>query len=179
MLLVSAGTATFLVQQTWWDSDDIPSLQDAIASNQGFEGTDEYDPATDDHYNLPQKAPRVQVLPLEESEGAPPKVKIEIQRWTAEEKIVAVESPGPARVALRLLNYPAWRVEVLHEGRTNQTEAEDSNQVIAPVPVGHSVIRVHFIRTADRTAGAIGTVVAVFILLSLNWWKLRTTNPTN
>jgi len=61
-ILLSASTATFLVQKTWWDSDDIPSLRDAIANDQGFEGTDEYDPRGDDHYSLPEKAPRVMVL---------------------------------------------------------------------------------------------------------------------
>src|SRR5712664_4239314 len=43
-LVVASGTATFLVQRAWWDSEDIPVLRKAIANGQGFEGTDEYDP---------------------------------------------------------------------------------------------------------------------------------------
>jgi len=171
VLLVSAGTATFLVQKAWWDSDDIPSLQDAIASGQGFEGTDEYDPATDDRYNLPQKAPRFDVLPADEAGGAPPKAKIEIQRWTAEEKIVAVDSASAARVALRLLKYPAWRAEISHKGKTSPAEVEDSNQVIVAVPAGHSVIRVRFTRTPDRTVGAILSLTVALILLILVWLR--------
>src|SRR6266576_3567109 len=72
VIVIIGGTATFLVRSAWWDSEDIPVLQEAIAKDQGFEGTDEYDPAGDDHYNLPEKAPRVQVLPAEVSWGVSP-----------------------------------------------------------------------------------------------------------
>src|SRR5436853_376834 len=99
VIVVIGGTATFLVQSTWWDSEDIPVLQEAIANDQGFEGTDEYDPAGDDRYNLPEKAPRVQVLPTEESAGSPPKAEIHIERWTAEERNLQVTSNEPVRVA--------------------------------------------------------------------------------
>ncbi|HXY23846.1 MAG TPA: hypothetical protein VEI73_04300 [Candidatus Acidoferrum sp.] len=170
VLLVSLGTGAFLVHSAWWDSDDIPSLQAGIANDQGFEGTDEYDPAADDHYNLPQNAPRIRVLAAEESDSAAPKAKIEIQRWTAEQKIVAVDAAGPARVALRLLNYPAWRVEVFHDGKISAAKEEDSNQVIGRVSAGTSVIQVHFARTPDRTAGAITTLAVIMILVSMNWF---------
>src|SRR5467141_3647312 len=69
VIVIIGGTATFLVRSAWWDSEDIPVLQEAIAQDQGFEGTDEYDPAGDDHYNLPEKAPRVQILPADDSEA--------------------------------------------------------------------------------------------------------------
>src|SRR6266576_2276003 len=48
VIVIIGGTATFLVRSAWWDSEDIPVLQEAIAKDQGFEGTDEYDPAGDD-----------------------------------------------------------------------------------------------------------------------------------
>jgi len=35
---------------------------------------------------LPEKTPRVKVLPAEESGGSAPKAEIHIERWTAEEK---------------------------------------------------------------------------------------------
>src|SRR5947207_4631981 len=104
VLIAVCGTATVLVKKTWWDSDDIPSLQEAVANDQGFEGTDEYDPVGDDHTNLPEKSARVQVLPAEESGGRAPQAEIRIERWTADEGVVRVNSNEPVRVGLRLLD---------------------------------------------------------------------------
>src|SRR5207245_6008443 len=61
VILAVAGTSTFLVRKAWRDSDDIPVLEDAIASGQGLDGTDEYDPMSDCQTDLPAKAPQVQV----------------------------------------------------------------------------------------------------------------------
>src|SRR5260370_10845366 len=80
VLAAVCGTATFLVKKAWWDSDDIPSLQEAVENDQGFEGTDEYDPAGDDHTNLPEKAARVQERPAGESEGNAPKAEGRLER---------------------------------------------------------------------------------------------------
>ena len=167
VLIAVGGTATFLVHKAWWDSDDIPSLQDAIENDQGFDGTDEYDPAGDDHYNLPPKAPRVQILTSDGSQEAKKILNIDISKWTAEEHIVAVRTREPMRVALRLLNYPAWRVELFHEMKSTPQEVEESGQMVIPLPAGISSIRVHFVRTPDRTWGMVISVVAVLILLTL------------
>lgn len=160
------GTATFLVHKAWWDSDDIPALEEAIANDQGFEGTDEYDPVGDDHYNLPGKAPRVQILPAEESERRAPKAEVHIERWTAEEKDLKVTSREPVRVALRLLDYPAWRVEV--NGKTIRAEhAETTAQMVLPLQAGLQHVRVKFVRTPDRTLGIAISVLGVLTLLAL------------
>ena len=162
------GTASFLVHKGWWDSDDIPALQEAIANDQGFEGTDEYDPVGDDHYNLPEKAPRVQILPADGSEGSPPHARIDIQRWTAEERSVAVISREPVRVALRLLDYPAWRVEV--NGKTIRAEhAETTAQMVLPLPAGLQHVRIRFVRTRDRSVGIAISTVGVLVLVVLMW----------
>jgi hypothetical protein len=161
------GTATLLVHKAWWDSDDIPALQEAIANDQGFEGTDEYDPAGDDHYNLPEKAPRLQILPAEESERRAPNAEVHIERWTAEEKDLRVTSREPLRVALRLLNYPAWRVEV--NGKTVRPEhAETTAQMVLPLPAGLQHIRVRFVRTPDRSLGIAISAMTMCALLLLS-----------
>ena len=165
-LAVTGGTATFLVQQAWWDSEDIPVLREAIAKDQGFEGTDEYDPRGDDHTNLPENAPRVQILPADGSEGRAPHARIDIQKWIAEERIVAVISGEPVRVALRLLNYPAWRVEVNGKTVTPQ-RAETSAQMILPLSPGTQRITARFARTPDRTLGIAISVMGVLALLAL------------
>jgi len=166
VLVVVGGTGTFLVHKAWWDSDDIPSLQDAIENDQGFEGTDEYDPAGDDHYNLPDKAPAVKILPAEGSEGHAPAAEVQVQRWTAEDRIVSVTTREPMRVALRLLDYPAWRVEV-NGAAIRPEHAETTAQMVLPLPAGSQRIRVSFVRTPDRTWGMVLSVIALLTLLTL------------
>jgi len=166
VLVVNGGTATFLVQKAWWDSEDIPVLRKAIASGQGFEGTDEYDPLSDDHTNLPEKAPAVQILPAEESGGSALKAEIRVARWTAEEKDLRVTSSKPLRAGLRLLNYPAWRVEVNGKAVTPQ-HAETNGQMILLLPAGTERITARFVRTTDRKLGIAISVAAALALLAL------------
>jgi tryptophan-rich sensory protein len=166
VIVVLGGIASFLVRNTWWDSEDIPVLQEALANDQGFEGTDEYDPAGDDHYNLPEKAPRVQILPADDSEASAPKAEVRIVRWSAEEKDLRVASREPLRVGLRLLNYPAWRVEVNGKAVTPQ-RPELSGQMILPLAPGTQRITAKFVRTPDRTLGSVISLLGVLTLLAL------------
>src|SRR5258708_24684933 len=86
VIVVIGGTAIFLVRSAWWDSEDIPVLQEAIANDQGFEGTDEYDPAGGCRFNLPEKTPRALGLPVEGSGGGKPNAEIHIERVAAGER---------------------------------------------------------------------------------------------
>jgi len=166
VLAAVCGTATVLVKKTWWDSDDIPSLQEAIANDRGFEGTDEYDPVGDDHTNLPEKAPRAQVLPAEESGGHAPDAEIRIERWSAEERVVRVVSTEPLRVALRLLDYPAWRVEV-NRKPVRPEHAETNGEMIVALTPGTQRITARLVRTPDRTLGSAISLLGVLTLLAL------------
>ena len=171
------GTAIFFVQHTWWDDEDISTLRAGIASGEGFDGTDEYDPVGDDHYNLPAKAPRVQVLPpADASEGqtsdAATTPTIFIERWTPERKMLRVESRQPARLALRLLNYPAWQVDV-NSSRIQPASADDTGQMIIPIAPGKSRVNVRFTRTPDRTIGAVVSAVSAFVVVLLLWMGNR------
>ncbi|HEY6263278.1 MAG TPA: hypothetical protein VIW93_00620 [Candidatus Acidoferrum sp.] len=165
-LSVTGGTAMFLVQRAWWDSEDIPTLREAIARDQGFEGVDEYDPLGDDHNNLSEKAPRVEILPSRESDGSTPNAQVRVVRWSAEERELRVTSDEPVRVALRLLDYPAWRVEVNGKTVTPQ-HAENTDQMILVLPAGTQRITVRFVRTADRSLGIAISVLGVLTLLAL------------
>src|ERR1700730_8646331 len=176
------STAVFLAQHTWWDDEEFSTLRATIASGRGFDGTDEYDPIGDDHYNLPAKTPRAQLLPP--AEGAESQVgkapatvpEVVVERWTPEDKIVQVDAPRPALLALRLLNYPAWKVE-LNGARIHPEQAEDSGQMIVPLPGGQSRVIARFTRTPDRTLGiAIGVVSALIAAFSL-WWGSRNRKP--
>lgn len=166
-LLGTAGVA--LVHKGWWDTEDIPVLRQAIANGSGFDGTDEYDPAGDDHTNIPTKSPEVMVMDTDTMQGPLTKPRIHMDRWTPEEKEVSFSSREPFFLGIRLLNYPAWRVEV-NGTKVTPRGGEDYNQMIVPLPAGESRLRVRFVRTWDRTLGGLlslaGALVAAWLLLT-------------
>jgi hypothetical protein len=166
VLAILGGTGVFLGKQGWWDGEDIPTLQAAIEKDDGFDGTDEYDPLSDDHYNLPAKAPLVRMLPPDNDSSNMTNAIVSVKKWTAEEKVLRVKARGPLRLALRLINYPAWRVEV--NGRKIAPErADDYDQMIVPVAAGESQVRVLFTRTWDRTLGGFLTAASLLVALLL------------
>jgi hypothetical protein len=162
-----ASTGVYLVQHTWWDDEDFSTLRAAVDSGDGFDGTDEYDPIGDDHYNLPLHAPVTQLLPLtDDTDTAGSQSlgnsKVVVDRWAAQGKIIRVQTTQPARLALRLLNYPAWHVEV--NGNPIQPQhAEDTGQMIVAIPAGESRVTVRFARTPDRTVGATLSILSFLL----------------
>jgi hypothetical protein len=159
---VLVAGATFFVHSTWWDTDDVTTLQAGVVAGSGFDGVDEYDPKGDDHYNLSLKAPQVQVLAADSDAGSAPPAgaTILVERWTASEKRLHVTAQAAVRIALRVLNYPAWRVEV-NGARVAPEKNGDTAQMIVAVPAGSSEISVVFGQTWDRTVGGIATIVSI------------------
>jgi len=166
LLLLSVPLAYFLANNTWWDPDDMPTLEAAIANQTGFDGTDEYDPLGDDHTNLPPNAPVTRILPAEAEDVPAPEARVQIQKWTTEEKSLRVDSPAPARLALRLLNYPAWRVEV-NGAHIVPGRPDNFDQMVIPILAGSSTIHVRFARTPDRTLGMLISILSVVLALAL------------
>jgi hypothetical protein len=160
------GTAVVLVQRGWWDTQDIPALRAAIASGVGFDGTDEYDPAGDDHTNLPTKSPQAMVMDTDSIPGPNSIPTIRVERWSPEDKEVSVNSREPFFLGLRLLNYPAWRAEVNGRAVTPRG-GDDYNQMIVPVPTGESHVSVRFVRTWDRTLGGGLSLLSALAALGL------------
>ena len=160
------GTAVVLVQRGWWDTQDIPALRAAIANGEGYDGTDEYDPAGDDHTNLPTKSPKAIVMDTDSIPGPNSIPKIRVERWSPEDKEVAVSSREPFFLGLRLLNYPAWRAEVNGSAVTPRS-GDDYNQMIVPVPTGESHVSVRFVRTWDRTLGGGLSLLSALVALGL------------
>jgi len=161
-----SGSGVVLAKRGWWDSEDIPGLRRAIAHGEGFEGTDEYDSAGDDHTNIPRKSLQAMVMDTDSMPGPVSKPKLQVDRWSPEDKEVSVSTRERFFLGLRLLNYPAWRVEV--NGTTVTPESgEDYNQMIVPVPAGESHVRVQFTRTRDRTVGDGLSLASALLLLWL------------
>jgi hypothetical protein len=168
--LAIVGSGRYLVKHTWWDTEDMPTLQAAMENGEGFEGTDEYDPKSDDHTDLPQKKPRAEFV---RSKGEPQEQdKIAIDAWIAEYRALATSTTQAARVAIRLVDYPAWRVTV--NGKPiNVQHAPGTAQMVVPVPAGESHIEIRFTRTMDRTIGGIISVLSACGFVGLLLWESR------
>ena len=168
VLAVLAYTATYMVRHTWWDSEDVPVLLEALQNDEGFEGVDEYDPLGDDHSLLPEKSERVTVTPAmsEAGQKVEPAARVTVQRWTAERKEIHVTTREPSILKLRLLDYPAWRVTV-NEAVVVPEQIGETAQITVPVVAGASNVVVRFIRTTDRTIGAVISGISVLIALLL------------
>jgi len=72
----------------------------------------------------------------------------------------------PAVLKLRLLDYPAWRVKV-NEAVVAPEQTGETAQITVPLAPGSSLVAVRFIRTPDRTIGAVISVVSALIALLL------------
>src|SRR6516225_3489647 len=172
VLLLSVPLAVFLVNETWWGFDEMPTQQAAIRDGKGYEGTDEYDPKGDDHLDLPADSPLARLLPENAAETPHPRAQVEVRLWSTERKDIRVDARDSARIALRVLNYPAWRVEV--NGRQVVPERlDDVNQMVIPVAPGISDIRVRFARTLDQTAGMLLSLASALVVATLFSVDLR------
>jgi len=145
-------------QVPWWDkAADLREMQDNVATGAGYEGTDEYTPVGADAYNIDKTARRVTV-------DGPAHAAIRVSTWNPEFKLFTAEMSAPDNLALRLFNYPAWRVEV--NGHVVQAGTRDgTGQMLVPVEAGANRVQITFVRTWDRTAGGWISIVAIALVL--------------
>jgi hypothetical protein len=175
--------AVALVNDGWWDSEDIPVLSRAIQAGRGYEGTDEYQPLGCDRYELPgtdalgemMAKPASRIQQFDRDAGALKPIhdnSVHIERWTANEKRFAPQEAGPRTLALRLLNYPGWRVQV--DGKfISPGAAPETAQTLIALPAGAHQVEVQFTSTWDRVAGVM--ISAIFaILLVVYMFFIRT-----
>jgi hypothetical protein len=166
LLVVVSG---YRIQRPWWeDADDLQELRDKMQDNivqdpantvAGYEGTDEYTPTGADSSAIDNGARRVTAEGLEHA-------RIHVVQWDAESKEFTAEMSAPARLALHLFNYPAWRVEV--NGRVVQAGTRESTgQLMVPVEAGPNRVKITFVRTWDRVVG--GWISLVTALLGMLW----------
>ena len=177
VLAITLPLAFLFVNNTWWDFDEMSAQNAAIISGTGFDGTDEYDPVGDDHMDLPANAPPAKILAAAPDGPPPPPSDIQIEKWTSEQKIIRIQSSAPARVALRVLNYPAWQVTRNGQPLTPD-RLEDINQMVVPIRAGASLIEVKLHRTTDRTAGALLSLLSALTAVVLLAFHKKT-NPTS
>ncbi len=167
-LLVVIVGAWHRVQSPWWDNaGDLREMQDNVATGTGYEGTDEYTPFGADPSAINKDVRRVTV------DGAA-HAAIHVLQWGAESKVFTAEMSAPSNLALRLFNYPAWRVmvngRVVHAGTR-----EGTGQMLVPVEAGANRVQITFIRTWDRTAGAWISVFALLLMFAATRYDVELT----
>jgi hypothetical protein len=186
-----AASGVAMAGDAWWDTEGAPTLTSAIGSAQGYEGTDEYMPLGCDRSELPgnpdpttraadaSATPATPVEEVDPGSGAivPAKnAQIQIHQWFAERKVFNTESAAPVTLALRLLDYPPWRVRVDgKEARVNPHAV--TAQMLLPLPAGTHRVEIDFLRTWDRTAG--GAISAITALLLLGFVTRRRSVKAN
>ncbi len=168
VMILSFPLGYFLTQNTWWDPDEMPTQRAAIQSGTGYEGVDEYDPLGDDHMDLPKHAALANIFAAESDNlaGRPVVATIRIETWETNNHKLFVDSSAQARVALRLLNYPAWQVTVNGKPVTPE-KPDDLDQMLVPIDAGKSEIEVRFVRTPDQTAGIALSILSMLVATGL------------
>ncbi len=155
-------------QPPWWDTaGDMREMQDNMATGAGYEGTDEYTPVGVDPSSVNKEARRVTV-------DGPARAAIRVSQWGPERKIFTAEMSAADNLALRLFNYPAWRVEV--NGRQVQPGArEGTGQMLVPVEAGANRVQISFARTWDRRLGGWISIIALILIVVLMRYEIKLT----
>ena len=159
-----ALTGFLLTRSNWWDSGGAADFfEEHFRNGAGYFGVDEYGPRGSDHYDLDQKAPLVGFRSGEET-TAGTNARAQVLDWGPAHKEFRVDSAEPVLAALRVLNYPAWRVEV--NGRpVSALSDEHTGQMLIALPAGNSRVGVTFITTRDRRLGDVVSALALVGLL--------------
>jgi len=160
-----------LALQPQCDPEDTPfMLSSLFHAGYGYMGTDEYTPAGGDNYEIKPDFPE---FAIRGADGPAPAANARVTHLHTGpyRKQVTVESSQPVEIVLRLMNYPAWRVEVNGSAVALQSDDPTGRMVIA-VPAGHSEVDVRFIRTPDRWLGD-GVSLAALLFLCTFWYGAR------
>jgi hypothetical protein len=139
----------------WTGSAEIDRVETNIKSGSGYLSSPEYWPAGIDMKTINPPAP------VTVADGS---AKVDVEQWTAEERLVKVDAASPARLSFRLMYYPAWHAEV--NGQPAAPSRAGNGLLELMVPAGQSEVRLHFVYTADRTFGAILSLLSWTVLLT-------------
>jgi 6-pyruvoyl-tetrahydropterin synthase related domain len=159
------------IQAPWWDNpSDIQEMKEAMLDGTGNEGIDEYVPVGADPYELNKDLPPIT---YPSGKAAP----VQMINWGPIEKHFIVQTSRPANLTLRLFNYPAWQVTVNDRAvKTGTTEV--TGQMLIPVAAGRNEVRIHFVRTLDRSIGDVVSVISLILVLAA-WIKTRPQNAVS
>jgi hypothetical protein len=178
-----AASGAVMVIDAPWDSSDLPALAAAIQAGRGYEGTNEYAPIGCDRYQLPgnpddterpsdvspNPAPRFAKVDEDSDDLVPATgVRLHTQSWTSERRVFTADTEAPVTLALRLVNYPAWNVQI--NGRDAPIDSRpETAQELVQLPAGNNRVELRFRHTRDRILGDAISALAAAMLAAFAW----------
>jgi hypothetical protein len=90
-------------------------------------------------------------------------VKIQVEEWTAERRVLRVDESLPVVLVPRLVNFPSWKATVDGEA-VRVGEVPETGQMLIPLPAGEHEVGIYFQRTWDRTVGGWISAVSAMAL---------------
>jgi hypothetical protein len=162
---VVTGTTGFAIAgDTYWDSEDVQEVAESVRSGRGYEGIEGFQPRRANLDQLDEDSPLIGEVDLESGEVEEPEnVKINVQRWSPEDKVFETKSDDPVKIALKLFDYPAWEIRV--DGRHVPAEnVSQTGQIAVQLGAGAHHVELHFRRTRDRM---LGEAISIFSLICL------------
>ncbi|MGC2162970.1 MAG: hypothetical protein WA634_13730 [Silvibacterium sp.] len=207
VLALAAILVTIAWKHYWQFCDDEDNIhaQLATVAQIGFEGTDEYTSKDADNGAIQQNLAPVRVVSapdgdqvdssIEENPDWDPNEQdllpaiVQIRRWQVEHMTAEIQSPQPGYAVLRLMDYPAWLVELNgkpiprpkggpptpdstgHEARLPGRPVRDDGLLTVPIPAGTSTIDVRYSATPDVWAGRAISLAALITWIAL-WFVL-------
>ena len=158
------------VFQTPCDPAETPFMVSNIyRTGYGYMGPDEYVTVSGANYAVKPDFPEFRLFADNGNIATGARVTHSLSGTS--HKQLTVESPTPVQLVLRLMNYPAWRVEVNGKPVTAQTDRNTGRMVIA-LPSGINHIDVRFVRTPDRWIGD-AISFAALLLIFASWRRER------
>jgi len=156
-------TVRDVIRHATWGRRAVAEMYWSTSAD-GYRGAKEYLPS-DVHvpprpYTLPE-GPLAELM----CQIPCPHSEVTVQRWSADEKRMRVETPVPADLALKLFSYPGWTVEI--DGKLVEYDFAYQGHIQVEVPAGSHHVRVFFRRTEDRTLGILISAITAMILLAL------------
>jgi 6-pyruvoyl-tetrahydropterin synthase related domain len=162
--VVTAATGFAIAGDTYWDSEDVQEVVESVRSGRGYEGIEGFQPRHANLDELDEDSPLIGEVDLESGDVEEPEnVKINVQRWSPEDKVFETKSDDPVKIALKLFDYPAWEIRVDGHHVPAETVSQ-TGQIAVQLSAGAHHVELHFRRTRDRM---LGEAISIFSLICL------------